>query len=137
MQRSMFIAVGQGPRKNDGILSGLGDDTEEGFEDRRPDNLEIIANNLRGDIRSLDERYLELAQMVGESAFDTPEEVLALMQGRLPPAAPQQVPGMPEQGPEQGMPQEMMGMPQEIVIEAIKADMELAHESMAQDETKH
>ena len=30
-----------------------------------------------------------------------------------------------------------MGMPQEIVIEAIKADMELAHESMAQDETKH
>jgi hypothetical protein len=107
MQRSMFIAVGQGPRKNDGILSGLGDDTEEGFEDRRPDNLEIIANNLRGDIRSLDERYLELAQMVGESAFDTPEEVLALMQGRLPPAAPQQVPGMPEQGPEQGMPQEM------------------------------
>ena len=118
MQRSMFIAVGQGPRKNDGILSGLGDDTEEGFEDRRPDNLEIIANNLRGDIRSLDERYLELAQMVGESAFDTPEEVLALMQGRLPPAAPQQVPGMPEQGPEQGMPQEMpqemMGMPQEM-----------------------
>lgn len=30
-----------------------------------------------------------------------------------------------------------MGMPQEIVIEAIKADMELAHESMSQDETKH
>jgi hypothetical protein len=30
-----------------------------------------------------------------------------------------------------------MGMPQEIVIEAIKADMELAHEAMAEDETKH
>ena len=63
-----------------GILSMVEDDAEDGFEDRRPDNIEIIANNLRGDIRSLDERYLELAQMVGESAFDTPEEVLALMQ---------------------------------------------------------
>jgi len=112
MQRSMFIAMGQGPMKSNGILSGLEEETEEGYEDRRPDNIEIIANNLRGDIRSMDERYLELAQMVGEAAFDTPEEVLALMQTRLPPAAPQQVPGMPDQGPEMappGMPgQEMM-----------------------------
>jgi hypothetical protein len=30
-----------------------------------------------------------------------------------------------------------MGMPQEIVIEAIKADMELAHEAMTEAETKH
>ena len=112
MQRSMFVAMGQGPMKSNGILSGLEEETEEGYEDRRPDNIEIIANNLRGDIRSMDERYLELAQMVGEAAFDTPEEVLALMQTRLPPAAPQQVPGMPDQGPEMappGMPgQEMM-----------------------------
>jgi hypothetical protein len=30
-----------------------------------------------------------------------------------------------------------LGMPQEIVIEAIKADMESAHESMVEDEVKH
>lgn len=30
-----------------------------------------------------------------------------------------------------------LGMPQEMVIEAIKADMDLAHESMAEDEVKH
>lgn len=30
-----------------------------------------------------------------------------------------------------------LGMPQEMVIEAIKADMESAYESMAQDEVKH
>lgn len=30
-----------------------------------------------------------------------------------------------------------LDMPQEIVLEAIKADMESAHKSMSQDETKH
>lgn len=103
-QRSMFVAS-VGVPDSKGILSMVEDDAEDGFEDRRPDNIEIIANNLRGDMRSLDERYLELAQMVGESAFDTPEEVLALMQPMLQQqgAVP---PQMPPQGamPQQGMP---------------------------------
>lgn len=79
LNRAMFMAV---PKKAEskGILSGI-DDGEE--LDRRPDDLEIIANNLRGDMRSMDERYLELAQMVGEAAFDTPEEVLTLMQAQM------------------------------------------------------
>jgi len=77
MRREMFIAMA--PKSGSkGIMSGFDDEMEiEDYEDRTPENLEIIANNLRGDIRSMDERYLELAQMVGESAFETPEEVVA------------------------------------------------------------
>ena len=104
MQRQMFMAIGM-PSKapEEGIVSGM--ESVEGYEDRTPDNIEIIANNLRGDIRSMDERYLELASMVGEAAFETPEEVLALMQVQLqqqtapqggPPGAPQQT--APQQG---------------------------------------
>lgn len=101
MKREMFIAVA--PKSGSkGIMSGFDDEMEiEDYEDRTPENLEIIANNLRGDIRSMDERYLELAQLVGESAFDTPEEVIALMQSQMgqqqPPQsaapAPTQQPG--------------------------------------------
>ncbi len=102
LERSMFIAAMGKPPKSEsrGILTGLEDfdmesekeDDLEDYEERTPDNLEIIANNLRGDIRSMDERYMELAQMVGESAFETPEEVVALMQSQL---AQQQQPPMP------------------------------------------
>jgi hypothetical protein len=83
MRREMFIAMA--PKSGSkGIMSGFDDEMEiEDYEDRTPENLEIIANNLRGDIRSMDERYLELAQMVGESAFETPEEVVALMQSQM------------------------------------------------------
>ena len=102
MQRQMFMAVNM-PSEDKGIISGM-EDVEEGYEDRTPDNIEIIANNLRGDIRSMDERYLELASMVGEAAFDTPEEVLALMQPQLQQQTAQQ--GMPPGMPPQGMPQE-------------------------------
>ncbi len=71
-------------KESKGIVSGFDDEMEtEDYEDRTPENLEIIANNLRGDIRSMDERYLELAQLVGEAAFDTPEEVIALMQSQM------------------------------------------------------
>jgi hypothetical protein len=101
MRREMFIAMA--PKSGSkGIMSGFDDEMEiEDYEDRTPENLEIIANNLRGDIRSMDERYLELAQMVGESAFETPEEVVALMQSQMgqqqPPQnaapAPTQQPG--------------------------------------------
>ncbi len=68
MQRQMFMAIGTPSKKpEEGIVSGM--ESVEGYEDRTPNNLEIIANNLRGDIRSMDERYLELASMVGEAAF--------------------------------------------------------------------
>jgi len=131
MQRQMFMAIGTPSRKpEEGIVSGM--ESVEGYEDRTPDNLEIIANNLRGDIRSMDERYLELAGMVGEAAFDTPEEVLALMQSQLqqqgapaaaapppPPAASPKMGGIealmagnaPQQGAPQGMPMPEQGMP--------------------------
>lgn len=102
LERSMFVAAMGKPPKSEsrGILTGLEDfdmesekdDDLEDYEERTPDNLEIIANNLRGDIRSMDERYMELAQMVGEAAFETPEEVVALMQSQL---AQQQQPPMP------------------------------------------
>ena len=49
--------------------------------DRRPDSPEILMNNLRGDMRSVDARYKELADLFGPAvARDTPEEVLALLQ---------------------------------------------------------
>lgn len=84
LQRSMFIAIGTPKGESKGILSGFDDEMEnEDYEERSPDNLEIIANNIRGDIRSMDERYLELAQLVGEAAFETPEEVVALMQSQM------------------------------------------------------
>ena len=75
-----------------GIMSLMGEEegddedieeAQDNFSDRVPENPEIIANNLRGDVRSLEERYYELAQMVGEQAFETPEEVLVLMQSQL------------------------------------------------------
>ncbi len=88
-----------------------GDEEADNFEDRRPDNIEIIANNLRGDIRSMDERYLELAQMVGDAAFDTPEEVLALMQPQLQQQMAQQMPPAANSPSPQGMQQISQGVP--------------------------
>jgi hypothetical protein len=61
---------------------------------RSPDSPEILMNNLRGDMRSVDARVEELADMVGiRAAQDTPQEVLALLQPVLagqaaPPAMP-------------------------------------------------
>ena len=100
----MFMAAGGMSETNsEGIISGFNnEELEDEYENRTPDNIEIIANNLRGDIRSMDERYLELAQMVGESAFETPEEVIALMQAQFAqPQAPQQPP--PAAGSGQGI----------------------------------
>jgi len=141
MQRSMFVAVAP-KSESKGILSGFDEEMDnENYEDRSPENLEIIANNLRGDMRSMDERYLELAQMVGESAFETPEEVVALMQsqmgqqgtpptGQAPapsaggvaalgappmPSAPQGImQGVAEPGMEQQMPQPGMEQPMQM-----------------------
>ena len=78
--------------ENMGIMQGFmdliddeGDD--EGGEDpevmmeRRPDSPEILMNNLRGDMRSVDARRDELADLVGyQAATETPEQVLAMLQ---------------------------------------------------------
>jgi hypothetical protein len=95
LERAMFAKVSP-KSESKGILSGIADDEDE--YERRPDDLEIIANNIRGDMRSMDERYLELAQMVGEAAFDTPEEVVTLMQAQF---AQQQQPPIPAPAPSQ------------------------------------
>jgi hypothetical protein len=124
LQRKLFANGGQ--VESEGILSGFNDQMEDGYEDRTPDNLEIIANNLRGDIRSLDERYLELAQLVGEAAFETPEEVLALIQPQLGQPTPTMgiealgAPEVPEGGITEGFGEEEMpqeGMPQEGMMQ--------------------
>jgi len=128
--------------ENVGIMQGFmdsmnEDDEDEGEEDddemggndyadldRRPDSPEILMNNLRGDMRSIDARRDELADLVGyAAAAETPEPVLAMLQpvlaaqgpagaagagiGALPPSAamaqgpqppmapPQMPPGMP------------------------------------------
>jgi len=78
--------------ENMGIMQGFmdliddeGDD--EGGEDpemmmeRRPGSPEILMNNLRGDMRSIDARRDELADLVGyQAATETPEQVLAMLQ---------------------------------------------------------
>lgn len=106
--------------ENVGIMAGFMDDFEDILEEmaaeeaekeegddadmanmmnRRPDSPEILMNNLRGDIRSLDARREELADLVGyNAAAETPEGVLALLQPVLaqqqaaaampPPSAP-------------------------------------------------
>ena len=88
--------------ENVGIMAGFMDDFEDVLEEmmgeeaemeegddadmanmmnRRPDSPEILMNNLRGDIRSLDARREELADLVGyNAASETPEGVLALLQ---------------------------------------------------------
>lgn len=49
--------------------------------DRRPDSPEILMNNLRGDMRSVDARREELADLVGyDAAVETPDAVLAMLQ---------------------------------------------------------
>jgi len=86
-------------------MMGEDDDLEEDDEDmeagemlgRTPDSPEILMNNLRGDMRSLDARRDELADMVGyAAAAETPEPVLAMLQ---PVLAQQGIAGMMPQGP--------------------------------------
>ena len=99
----------------DDLQSSQNDEDMEAshMADRRPDSPEILMNNLRGDMRSVDARYKELADLLGPAvARDTPEEVLALLQpvlagskegiGALPGA--QAMPGMPPPPPPGGMP---------------------------------
>ena len=123
LKRGMFSQPMSKSARNSGIMAGFEDEMED--EDvkpmaRSPQNPEILMNNLRGDIRSVDARYLELAQMVGEeAAMETPPEVLAMLQSQL---AAQAVPPMPQGGigalpqgaemvPPPMMPPGMEGMP--------------------------
>ena len=131
LKRSMFSKPMTKAARNTGIMAGFED--EDMMDDmqpeapeeqmspmaRTPQNPEILMNTLRGDMRSVDARVQELAQMVGEqAAMETPPEVLALLQAQLAqqqaPAAQggigglPQAPGMPPQGM---MPPEMAGMP--------------------------
>lgn len=126
LKRKLFM---QPPVKKaaGGIMALIGeegdDEVQDNFADRVPENPEIIANNLRGDIRSLEERYFELAQMVGEQAFETPEDVLVLMQAQMgqmpqpgqqaaPPApSPQGLAALAQGAPEQGQEQQQPGAP--------------------------
>ena len=68
------------------MLTGEGDMSEEedspsGAPDRTPRSPEILMNTMRGDMRSVDARVEELADMVGyNAASSTPLEVLALLQ---------------------------------------------------------
>jgi hypothetical protein len=139
LKRAMFAMPLSKEAKNSGIMSGFDLEEMEGDVDenadmeemppmaRTPQNPEILMNNLRGDMRSVDARYMELAQMVGEeAAMETPPEVLAMLMGQMgaqqggigalpqgqemmPPGA--QAPGA--QAPGAGMPApDQMGAPQ-------------------------
>jgi hypothetical protein len=125
LERAMFAMPLSKDARNSGIMAGfeeeMPEDTEdEGMEEmppmaRTPQNPEILMNTLRGDMRSLDARYQELAQMVGEdAAMETPPEVLAMLQPQLA-APPAGIGGLPQaQGmmpPNMGMPPPGMGMP--------------------------
>lgn len=89
LKRSMFSEKLPKSVRNSGIMAGFEDDDMlEAPEEstmpqmaRTPQNPEILMNTLRGDMRSVDARYQELAQMVGdEAAQETPPEVLAMLQ---------------------------------------------------------
>jgi hypothetical protein len=105
--------------ENVGIMSGFGDDldslikevmSEEGMTegeeyetgkmmDRTPSSPEILMNNLRGDMRSIDARREELADMVGYgAAMETPEEVLALLQSQIAAEQAAGIGGLPAAG---------------------------------------
>lgn len=102
-----------------GFLDEMEDDMGEGEDgeeensaakmlDRRPDSPEILMNNLRGDMRSVDARREELADLVGyAAAAETPDSVLAMLQPVLAQggglgALPQSMPMA--QGPQAPMP---------------------------------
>jgi hypothetical protein len=112
--------------ENVGIMQGFMDDMEDEREDedelegeddetsmeRRPDSPEILMNNLRGDMRSIEARRDELADLVGyAAASETPEPVLAMLQpilaqgggiGALPPSQAMAQGPQPPMAPPQG-----------------------------------
>ena len=78
LKRAMFAMPLSKEAKNSGIMAGFDLDEMDEMEEmpepseempqmsRTPQNPEILMNNMRGDMRSVDARYMELAQLVGE-----------------------------------------------------------------------
>ena len=111
LERAMFASENKPDKISSGIMQGFDDeepiDMEENNDDmideisrRSPRSPEILMNNLRGDMRSVDARYQELAEMVGEeAAMETPPEVLAMLQSQLlAQQAPMGIGALPAQG---------------------------------------
>jgi len=101
LKRAMFAKPLPKSARNSGIMQGFEDDSS--IEEmppmaRTPQNPEILMNNLRGDMRSTDARYSELADLVGDKAArGTPPEVLALLQAQLAQQQqPQGIAGLPQ-----------------------------------------
>ncbi len=137
--------------ENMGIMAGFkdmmemeDDDTQDTNEEdrvasevmgRSPKSPEILMNNLRGDMRSVEARIDELADMVGyRAAKDTPQEVLALLQpvlaqqqgiGAAPASAELMQGPQPPMAPPPGMPPEMMapGAPPEAAPGGMPPEM--------------
>lgn len=133
LKRAMFAMPLSKKAQGTGIMAGFDmdemDSEEEDLKEmppmaRTPQNPEILMNTLRGDMRSVDARYQELADMVGEeAAMETPPEVLAMLQpkfatppegiGALPQAQAMMPPGAGMPPPDQmGAPQPAPAMPQ-------------------------
>ena len=101
LKRAMFAMPLSKEAQGTGIMSGFDMEEMDSMDEdvdvdenadmeemppmaRTPQNPEILMNTLRGDMRSLDARYMELAQMVGEeAAMETPPEVLAMLMGQM------------------------------------------------------
>jgi hypothetical protein len=149
MKEEVIQMVDDDEIENVGIMSGFMDELEELISEidaedlenskggdeadtaklmgRTPDSPEILMNNLRGDMRSVDARREELADLVGmREAEETPEGVLTLLQSVLAqqeaapppmpmaPPMPQGMPPMPPQGmapPPMGIESVMPNMP--------------------------
>ena len=120
LKRPMFNKPMTKATRNSGIMAGFEEDVEDMQPEepeeqmspmaRTPQNPEILMNTLRGDMRSVDARVQELAQMVGDQAAqETPPEVLALLQAQL---AQQGGIGALPQSPGMGMPPAPGAMPQ-------------------------
>jgi hypothetical protein len=138
-KKDMEIEMEAMPVDNVGIMQGflemMNEDDDEFSDDdeyeagemlgRTPDSPEILMNNLRGDMRSIDARRDELADLVGYSAAaETPESVLAMLQpvlaqqgigammppGPMPPGgiSPVGAPNVPNVPNVPNMPSEMM-----------------------------
>jgi hypothetical protein len=94
-----------------------GDDSPEALMERSPDTPEILMNNLRGDMRSIDARRDELADLVGyQAATETPETVLAMLQPVLAKQGGAGIGALPQsqdmaQGPQPPMMGGAPGMP--------------------------
>lgn len=105
-----FLDMFEDAKEDDGEEGEEGNEGEgdESSMERRPDSPEILMNNLRGDMRSIDARRDELADLVGyAAASETPEPVLAMLQPIL--AQQGGLGALPQSGPMAQGPQPPMG----------------------------